>query len=191
PGAARPRRRGDRVNRRTLIMLLGGAAARPIAPARAQQIASPRRIGFLLVGFSPDSKAAESFRRGLREAGYTEGRDVVIEWRVANGDYVRVPELVADLIQRKVEVMVHDSTIGTEIAKRSTSTIPIVMALVLDPVASGLVKTLAHPGGNVTGLSMHTEVPLHSKRPSLFGLMSLFHDPICSGRFADVGQREL
>jgi putative ABC transport system substrate-binding protein len=153
----------DRLKRRQFITLLGGAAAWPVA-ARAQQAASPRRIGFLLVGFSPDSKAAESFRRGLREAGYDEGRDVVIEWRVANGDYTRVPELVADLIQRRVEVMVHDSTVGTEVAKRSTSTIPIVMALVLDPVASGLVESLAHPGGNVTGLSMHTEIPLHSKR---------------------------
>ena len=147
------------IRRREFIFTLGGtAAAWPLA-ARAQQAELPRRIGFLLVGFSPDSKAAESFRRGLMEAGFTEGRDVVIEWRVAGGDYARVPELIADLIQRRVEVMVHDSTVGTEVAKRSTSTIPIVMALVLDPVASGLVKSLANPGGNVTGLSMHTEVP--------------------------------
>jgi putative ABC transport system substrate-binding protein len=151
------------MRRREFITLGGATAAWPLA-TRAQPAVSPRRIGFLLVGFSPDSKAAESFRRGLMEAGYTEGRDVVIEWRVASGDYARVPELIADLIQRRVEVMVHDSTVGTEVAKRSTSTIPIVMALVLDPVASGLVKSLAHPGGNVTGLSMHTEVPLHSKR---------------------------
>ena len=112
--------------RRRFITLLGGAAATWPISARAQQAASPRRIGFLLVGFSPDSKAAESFRQGLREAGYIEGRDVVIEWRVANGDYTRVPELIADLIQRRVEVMVHDSTVGTEVAERATSTIPIV-----------------------------------------------------------------
>jgi hypothetical protein len=86
--------------RREFITLLGGAAAWPLT-ARAQQGASPRRIGFLLVGFSPDSKAADSFRRGLREAGYTEGLDVVIDWRVANGDYTRVPELIADFIQRR------------------------------------------------------------------------------------------
>jgi putative ABC transport system substrate-binding protein len=92
--------------------------------------------------------------RGLRDAGYSEGRDVVIEWRLANGDYDRVPDLVADLIRSKIDVMVMDSTIGTEVAKRATSTIPIVMALVLDPVGSGLVDSLAHPGGNVTGLSM-------------------------------------
>jgi putative tryptophan/tyrosine transport system substrate-binding protein len=152
--------------RRSFITLLSAATAWPLA-SRAQQATSPRRIGFLLVGFSPDSKAAEYFRRGLREAGYSEGRDVVIEWRTANGDYNRVPELIADLIQRKVEVMVHDSTVGTEVAKRSTSTIPIVMALVLDPLASGLVKSLANPGGNVTGLSMMTTVDLNSKRLEL------------------------
>src|SRR5436853_6182734 len=106
------------MQRRECITFLGGAAASAPMPlaARAQDAASPRRIGFLLVGFSPDSKAAESFRQGIREAGYAEGRDVVIEWRVAGGDYARVPELVADLIQRRVEVMVHDSTVGTEVA---------------------------------------------------------------------------
>jgi len=130
------------VRRREFITLIGGTAAWSVA-ARAQQAELPRRIGFLLVGFSPDSKAAESFRRGLMEAGYTEGRDVVIEWRVAKGDYILVPELIADLIQRRVEVMVQDSTVGTEVAKRSMSTIPIVMAYVLDPVSSGLVKSLA------------------------------------------------
>ena len=154
---------GRAMQRREFITLLGGAAGLPLT-ARAQQAASPRGIGFLLVGFSPDSKAAEAFRRGLREAGNTEGRDVVIEWRVARGDYTRVPELIADLIQKRVEMMVHDSTVGTKIAKDSTSTIPIVMALVLDPVASGLVKSLADPGGNVTGLSVQPDIPLHSKR---------------------------
>ena len=89
------------LNRRGVIGLVGGAAAAWPLPAGSQQATSPRRIGFLLVGFSPDSKAAEYFRRGLREAGYSEGRDVVIEWRTANGDYNRVPELIADLIQKK------------------------------------------------------------------------------------------
>ena len=141
------------MRRREFITLLVGAAAWPLA-ARAQQAASPRRIGVLLVGLSPDSKELRYFRLGLRDAGYFEGRDVVIEWRLANGDYDRVPELVADLVRSKIDVMVMDSTIGTEVAKRATSTIPIVMALVHDPVGSGLVDSLAHPGGNVTGLSM-------------------------------------
>jgi putative ABC transport system substrate-binding protein len=134
--------------------------------ARAQQIASPRRIGVLLVGLTPESKSAQSFLQGLRDAGYTIGRDVVVEWRLANGDYDRVPELVADLVRNKVDVMVMDSTIGTEAAMRATSTIPVVMALVVDPVGSGLVKSLARPGGNVTGLSMMTS-DLNSKRLQL------------------------
>ena len=144
--------------RRLLLALVALAAC--LGPfglasaADAQQPASPRRIGVLLVGFSPESKEAQAFRQGLRDAGYAEGRDVVIEWRSANGDYDRVPELAADLVQRKVDVIVVDSTLATQAVKRATSTIPIVMALVADPVGSGLVASLAHPGGNVTGLSM-------------------------------------
>ena len=121
---------------------------------RAQQPASPRRIGFLLVGLAPDEQGGQEFRQGLLDAGYVEGRDVVIEWRSANGDYARLPELVADLVQRKVDVIVVDSTHGTQAVKRATSTIPIVMTVVADPVGSGLVASLAHPGGNVTGLSI-------------------------------------
>jgi putative ABC transport system substrate-binding protein len=131
--------------------------------ARAQQGASPRRIGVVLVGLTPESKPARSFLQRLRDAGYSVGRDVVIEWRLARGDYDRVPELVADLVRSKVDVMVMDSTIGTDAAMRATSTIPIIMALVVDPVGSRLVKSLARPGGNVTGLSMMTS-DLNSKR---------------------------
>jgi putative ABC transport system substrate-binding protein len=122
--------------------------------AYAQKPASPRRIGVLLVLLSPESKEAQAFRQGLRDAGYAEGRDVVIEWRSANGDYARVSELAADLVQSKVDVIVADITLATQAAKRATSTIPIVMATVADPVGSGLVASLAHPGGNVTGLSI-------------------------------------
>jgi putative ABC transport system substrate-binding protein len=91
---------------------------------------------------------------------------VVIEWRSAKGDYDRVPELVADLVRSRVDVIVQDSTFGTLETKRSTSTIPVVMALVVDPVGSGLVESLARPGGNVTGLSMMT-TELNSKRLQL------------------------
>ena len=142
-----------------------GALCLPCA-SDAQQPASPRRIGVLLAGFSLESKEAQAFRQGLRDAGYTEGRDVVIEWRLANGDFARVPELAADLVQRKVDVIVVQSTLAAEAAKRATSSIPIVMASVADPVGSGLVTSLAHPGGNVTGLSlMATE--LSAKRLQL------------------------
>jgi len=106
------------------------------------------------VGWSPESKEVQEFRQGLRDAGYAEGRDVVIEWRSANGDFNQIPQLAADLVQRKVDVIVVDSTLATRTLKRATSTIPIVMALVADPVGSGLAANLAHPGENVTGLSM-------------------------------------
>ena len=108
----------------------------------------------LLVGWSPEQKEVQEFRQGLLDAGYVEGRDVVIEWRLANGDYARAPELVADLVQRKVDVIVVDGTQAARAAAQATSTIPIVMALVSDPVGSGLVANLARPGGNITGLSM-------------------------------------
>jgi len=154
------------MKRRAFITLLGGAAAWPLAAHAQQQVTSPRRIGVLLVGLSPESKEAKQFRLGLRDAGYSEGRDMVIEWRSANGDYDRVPELVADLIRNKMDVIVQDSTIGTDVTKRATSTIPIVMALVLDPIGAGLVGNLAHPDGNVTGLSMMA-TELYPKRLQL------------------------
>src|SRR5262245_58448867 len=94
----------------------------------AQQPVSPKRIGVLLVTVSLESKEAQAFRQGLHDAGYAEGRDVVIEWRSANGDFALVPELVADLVGSKVDVMVVDNTVATRAAKRATSTIPIVMA---------------------------------------------------------------
>ena len=154
------------MKRRAFITLLGGAAAWPLAAHAQQQVTSPRRIGVLLVGLSPESKEAKQFRLGLRDAGYSEVRDMVIEWRSANGDYDRVPELVADLIRNKMDVIVQDSTIGTDVTKRATSTVPIVMALVLDPIGSGLVGNLAHPVGNVTGLSMMA-TELYPKRLQL------------------------
>jgi ABC-type uncharacterized transport system substrate-binding protein len=124
-----------------------------LIPADAQQPASPRRIGVLLVGWSCDQKEVRGLHQGLRDAGYVEGHDVAIECRSAVGDYARVPQLAADLVQRKVDVIVVENTVAARAAKRATSTIPIVLAVVADPVGSGLVTNLAHPGENVTGLS--------------------------------------
>jgi putative ABC transport system substrate-binding protein len=118
-----------------------------------QQPASPRRIGFLLVISSPDGKEVQAFRQGLRHAGYTEGRDVVIEWRTANGVYNLIPDLVAELVRSKVDVIVVETTRAAQAARQGAPTTSIVMALVGDPVGSGLVASLAHPAGNVTGLS--------------------------------------
>ena len=114
----------------------------------------------------PDDKDVQGLRQGLRDAGYTEGRDVVIEWRSANGDFARIPELAADLVQRKVDVIVVETTRAAEVVKRLTSAIPIVLSVVGDPVGSGLVTSYARPGGNVTGLSQMT-VDLSAKRLQL------------------------
>jgi putative ABC transport system substrate-binding protein len=122
--------------------------------AYAQQPVAPRRIGVLLVSWSRQSKIAQAFRDGLKDVGEVEGRDVVLEWRDAGGDYARVPELAADLVRSKVDVIVANGTVATRETKRLTSTIPIVTVLLADPVGSGLVTSLAHPGGNITGNSI-------------------------------------
>ena len=150
-----------RISRRVFVRdlaILIGSAGMPVK-AFPQQPALPRRVGVLLVGHSPESKNAQQFRQGLLDAGYSEGHDVVIDWRSADGDYARIPALAADLVNSKVDVIVADSTLAAQAVKRASSTIPIVMALIADPVGSGLVTNLAHPGGNVTGLSMmHTDL---------------------------------
>jgi putative ABC transport system substrate-binding protein len=141
------------VRRRFLLTSLAGVLGAPLA-AEAQQARSPRRIGVLLVLLSPAGHEAQAFRQALRDAGYVEGRDVVIEWRSANGDYARLPQLAADLVERNVEVIVADTTPAIKAAQRATSTIPIVMAIVADPVGDGVVANLSQPGGNITGLSI-------------------------------------
>ena len=147
-----------RLSRRAFVRRLAALATNSAIifgaqSGNAQPLASPRHIGLLIVAPIGD-KDVQMFRQGLRDAGYAEGRDVVIEWRSANGDYARIPQLAADLVQRKVDVIVVVTTRAAEVVKRLTSTIPIVLALVADPVGSGLVASLAHPGGNVTGLSL-------------------------------------
>ena len=159
---------------------LGGA----LRAAEGQQPALRRRIGVLLVLLSPEGKEAKAFRQGLQDAGYVEGRDVVIEWRSANGDYTRLPQLAANLVEHKVDVIVADTTQATQAAQRATSTVPIVMAIVADPVGSGVVKSLAQPGGNVTGLSIML-AELSAKRlqllkeamPSLTRVVVLWNPP--------------
>ena len=143
------------MRRRSLLSgFIGLLAVALFGLAYAQQASSVRRIGILLVAWTPTDKMALAFRGGLRDAGYVEGRDVVLEWRTANGDYRRVPLLAAELVRLGVDVIVTDSTPATRAAKQATSKIPIVMATVGDPVGSGIVASLAHPGGNVTGLSL-------------------------------------
>jgi putative tryptophan/tyrosine transport system substrate-binding protein len=123
-------------------------------PASAQQPGKIPRIGFLY-GNSPSDNAAriEAFRGGLRDLGYVEGKNIVIEWRSANGKFDRLPALATELVNLKVDVIVAYGPTPIRIAKNATATIPIVMGFEADPVGSGFVASLARPGGNITGLS--------------------------------------
>jgi ABC-type uncharacterized transport system substrate-binding protein len=142
------------MDRRVFITVVGGSILVAAPRVAGAQTLSQRRIGVLLVLLSPAGNEAQAFRHGLRDVGYVEGRDVVIEWRSANGDYARLPQLAADLVKHKVDVIVADTTPATRAAQRATSSIPIVMAIVADPVGDGLVASLSRPGANVTGLSI-------------------------------------
>jgi putative ABC transport system substrate-binding protein len=134
------------------VVLTLGLLVSPLV-AEAQQAGVPR-IGFLgaasASGYAPQLKA---FRQGLRDLGYVEGKNIAIEYRWAEGNYARLPELAAELARLKVDVLVTHGVPGTWAAKRTTTTIPIVMALVGDAVTTGLVSSLARPGGNLTGAS--------------------------------------
>src|SRR5215468_8073447 len=123
-------------------------------PADAQQPAKVPRIGYL-VGASLSTNAAriEAFRQGLRELGYVEGKNIVIEWRSAEGKFDRLPALAAELVSLKVDVIVTAGPTPTHAAKEATNKIAIVMAQDPDPVGSGFVASLARPGGNITGLA--------------------------------------
>jgi len=139
------------LKRRAFIMLLGGAAAWPLA-ARAQQRRLPRVGALVLTG--TDARAlGNELREGLRELGYVEGQNFVFEVRSADGNADRLPELAAELVRLPVAVIVAAYTPCALAAKRATTSIPIVMAAVADPVGIGLVQSLAQPGSNVTGLS--------------------------------------
>src|SRR5262249_36467284 len=156
--AARHCRRGDRViGRREFITLLGGAAAWPIA-ARAQQGAKVPRIGYLSPGSASPGPLAyhDEFQRELRELGYVEGRNIVVEYRFADGKFDRLDQLAAGLVRLNAGVIVSVVTQASLAAKNATSTIPIVIVSVADPVGGGLVASLARPGGNVTGTSAMT-----------------------------------
>ena len=141
------------MRRRDFITLVIGASslARPLA-ANAQQPAKIARIGYLASNLG-NQGPLEAFRQGLRDLGYVEGRNVVIEYRDAQGKLEPLPTLAAELVALKVDVIVASSTAAALAAKQVTTVVPIVFATVPDPVASGLVASLARPGGNVTGLS--------------------------------------
>jgi len=142
------------ISRRTFVgALAGGLLAVPLA-AEAQQTAKIARIGYLAVYRAPSPHLGEAFRQGLRDLRYVEGRNVVIEFRDAEGKLDRLPALAAELVALQVDVIVAPNTATVLAAKQATRTIPVVFAVVADPVASGFVTSLARPGGNVTGLSL-------------------------------------
>jgi putative ABC transport system substrate-binding protein len=130
-----------------LVCLLAGPLAAEAPPAGRVY-----RVGFLAFA-PPDSSLDGAFRQGLRDLGYVEGRNLVIEWRTAHRQPARLPELAAELVALKIDVLVAAGTPAAVAAKRVTKTVPIVFPAVADAVGSGLVGNLAHPGGNVTGLS--------------------------------------
>ena len=141
--------------RRKIILALGASALAVPFGAVAQQQGKIWRIGFLStrrVEISDSDFAYGPFRQGMRELGYVEGRNLVIEWRSAEGKTERLPAMAAELVQLKVDLIVAASTPGVAAAQKATTTIPIVMTSTLDPVGSGFVASLAHPGGNITGL---------------------------------------
>jgi putative tryptophan/tyrosine transport system substrate-binding protein len=157
------------LKRREFITLLGGAAAWSLA-ARAQQRSMPT-IGFLngtsVQGYG---QFLVAFRQGLNEVGYVEGQNVAIEYRWAEGHYERLPALAADLVRRRVDVIAATSTPANLIAKQATTTVPIVFTTSSDPVELGLVASLSHPGGNVTG-AVTLNIEVGSKRLELLRAM--------------------
>jgi len=141
------------IGRRKFLATLGGAAAAWPLPARAQQPAKIARIGFMRAA-GPNEKDFNGFRSGLGALGYVEGQNIVIEQRYAKGAYDRLGVLSAELVRLKMDVIVVDGTPAAKAAKAATADIPIVFTLAIDPVAEGLITSLAHPQANLTGLTM-------------------------------------
>src|SRR5262249_61185589 len=163
--AARSRRRGDRMKRRSFIALLGGAAAAWPLAARAQQAGKLPTIGFVGTNASAWGAWTTAFVARLHELGWIEGRTIAIEYRWSEGRPERNAEIAAEFVRLKVDVIVSNA-IAVPTLMQATEVIPIVFALGLDPVGAGVVASLARPGGNVTGLSTQS-TDIASKRLEL------------------------
>jgi putative ABC transport system substrate-binding protein len=158
------------MERRTfLATMTGGLLAAPLA-AEAQQTNKVHRIGYLFYGSPGPSREIDAFRQGLRELGYIEGQNIVVEYRFASGQIERYPRLAAELVRLKVDVIVAPATPQALAAKQATSSIPIVFVLVADAVGAGLITNFARPGGNITGLTS-SSAELGGKRLDLLKQM--------------------
>jgi putative ABC transport system substrate-binding protein len=170
------------IDRRTFINSLGLAALSVPLVTEAQQPGKVYQVGFVTLGPQPTKGGLwQSFIEAMRELNYVEGRNLLARLAIAEGNTDRMRDLIADLVQAKVDVIVTTSITETLAAKRATSTIPIVMTLVPDPVEQGLVASLARPGGNVTGLT--SQVPAISQK-----LVELLREAVpLASRFAVLG----
>src|SRR5215831_14976333 len=156
------------MRRREFIALVGGAIWCPTGVRAQQQTGKVPRIGYLRLTFPSDRPLLlDAFRQGLRELGWVEGQNIVIDYRYAEGRVDRLPGLAAELVRLKVDVIVSFGTQGVTAAKNATEQIPIVMIAVRDPVGTGLIASLARPGGNVTGVSGTAGLEMFAKQLEL------------------------
>jgi putative ABC transport system substrate-binding protein len=191
------------IGRRELLAALGGAAAWPLA-ARTQQVGQIYRIGFLANDPTiPLQLAGRAFLDGLRESGFIEGKNIIVERRFAEGRPDRYAELMAELVRLAPDVILTSSNEATLAAKRVNTKIPIVMVNVSDPIRQGILTSLAHPGGNITGVIMEDSAELAPKRlqflkdgvPKISKLAVLLNpdDPYGAAEWAalEIGARSL
>jgi len=153
------------MRRRDFITLLGGTAAARSLAARAQQAAGPM-VGYMHPTAQPNSDLFAAFKEGLSQTGYVDGRNVIIEFRSAEGQYDRLPAIAAEFVRRQVNVITAGTPVAALAAKRATSSIPIVFAVGSDPTRDGLVASLGRPGGNITGVTFYSNL-LTAKRLEL------------------------
>ena len=153
------------MGQKVLNLALGALLLALCLPAEAQQKKNFPRIGYL-INTGPESPDIDGFRQGLRDLGYFEGKNILLEYRYLEGKRDRIPELVADLVKLRVDVLVATAPPAIRAAKQATKTIPIVIVTSQDPVAVGYIESLAHPGGNITGITRLTR-DLSGKRLEL------------------------
>jgi putative tryptophan/tyrosine transport system substrate-binding protein len=156
-------------DRRRFVTGLGLLLASPVV-AHAQPVGKLPRVGYLFYGSPGPSREIDAFRQGLRELGYIEGHSIALEYRFASGQVERYPELAAELVRLKVDVIVAAATPQALAAKQATRSIPIVFVLVADAVGAGLITNFARPGGNITGLTS-SSAELGGKRLELLKQM--------------------